>query len=114
MSWLKSALSALLSLLKPALAELYTLTAKNVATEVLDLINDPELQHKALAAVKAAAAGGLKGNDAFDAAFNALTAELKAEGKELATNVTDTLIQNAYCVFKNAVLPAAVQTAPEA
>ena len=101
MSWLKNALSALLSWLKPKLAKLFVLTAKNVASEVLELINDPDLQHKALAAVKAAAAGGLKGNDAFDAAFNALTAELKAEGKELATNIRDTLIQNAYCVFKN-------------
>ena len=101
MSWIKSALSALWSWLKPALAELFVLTAKNVASEVLDLINDADLQHKALAAVQAAADAGLKGNEAFDAAFNALAAELKAEGKELATNVTDTLIQNAYCVFKN-------------
>lgn len=103
MSWIKSALSALWSWLRPALAELFVLKAKNVASEVLDLINDPDLQHKALAAVQAAAAGGLKGNAAFDAAFDALTAELKQEGRELATNVTDTLIQNAYCVFKNAV-----------
>lgn len=113
MSWIKSALSALWSWLRPALAELFTLTAKNVASEVLDLINDPDLQQKALAAVQAAAAGGLKGNDAFDAAFDALTAELRAEGKELATNIRDTLIQNAYCVFKNAVLPDS-QSAPTA
>lgn len=114
MSWLKSALSALWSWLRPALAELFVLTAKNVATEVLDLINDPDLQHKALAAVKAAADAGLKGNEAFDAAFKSFTDALKQEGRELADNVKDTLIQNAYCVFKNAVLPAAVQTAPEA
>lgn len=106
MSWLKSALSALWSWIKPALAELFVLTAKDVATEVLDLINDPDLQHKALAAVKAAAAGGLKGNEAFDAAVADLTDELRAEGKELATNVKDTLIQNAYCVFRNTVMPA--------
>ncbi len=114
MSWLKSALSALRSWLKPALAELFTLTAKNVASEVLDLINDPDLQHKALAAVQAAAAGGLKGNEAFDAAFAALTAELRAEGKELATNIRDTLIQNAYCVFRNTVVMPASQPAPKA
>lgn len=113
MSWIKSALSALWSWLKPALAELFVLTAKNVASEVLELINDPDLQHKALAAVQAAAAAGLKGNEAFDAAFAALTAELKQEGRELADNVKDTLIQNAYCVFKNAVLPAS-QPAPKA
>lgn len=106
MSWIKSALSALWSWLKPAISELFVLTAKNVATEVLDLINDPDLQHKAIAAVQAAAAAGLKGNEAFDAAFAALTAELKQEGRELATNVTDTLIQNAYCVLKNSILPA--------
>ncbi len=101
MNWIKETLSSLWRWLKPKLAKLFVLTATNVAQEVLDLINDAELQQKALAAVKAAAENGLKGNAAFDAAFNALTAELKAEGKELATNVTDTLIQNAYCVFKN-------------
>ena len=52
-------------------------------------------------AVKAAAEAGLKGNAAFDAAFAALTDRLKAAGRELADNVKDTLIQNAYLVFKN-------------
>ena len=52
--------------------------------------------------VKAAAQNGLKGNEAFDAAFEALTVKLRSEGRELADNVKDTLIQNAYCVLKNA------------
>ncbi len=87
--------------LRPHLAQLFTFTCKTIASEVLDLINDKELQHKAYVAVKAAAEGGLKGNAAFDAAVAELTAELKAEGRELATNIKDTLVQNAYCVWRN-------------
>ena len=98
LNWLKS----LWNWIRPKLAQLFTLTAKSVAQEVLDLLNDPELQHLAYESVKAAAQNGLKGNEAFDAAFEALTVKLRAEGRELADNVKDTLIQNAYCVFKNA------------
>ena len=96
--WLKS----LWNWIRPKLAQLFTLTAKSVAKEVLDLLNDAELQHLAYESVKAAAQNGLKGNEAFDAAFEALTVKLRAEGRELADNVKDTLIQNAYCVLKNA------------
>ncbi len=94
-------LKTLWNWLRPKLAQLFTFTCKSIACEVLDLINDKELQQKAYTAVKAAAEGGLKGNAAFDAAVAELTAELKLEGRELATNVKDTLIQNAYCVFRN-------------
>ena len=98
LDWLKS----LWDWLRPKLAQLFTLTAKSIAREVLDLLNDAELQRLAYDSVKAAAENGLKGNDAFDAAFEALTVKLRSEGRELADNVKDTLIQNAYCVFKNA------------
>lgn len=98
MNWLKK----LWDWLRPKLARLFVLTAQNVAQEVLDLINDATLQHAALEAVKAAAADGLKGNEAFDAALAKLSAALRAEGRDLATHVKDTLIQNAYCVFRNA------------
>ena len=100
--WLKDLLSGLWAWAKPKLAQLFTLTAKSVAQEVLDLLNDAELQHLAYESVKAAAEAGLKGNAAFDAAFEALTDKLRSEGRELADNVKDTLIQNAYCVLKNA------------
>ena len=98
---MREILSNFWSWLKPKLATLYTLTCKSIAKEVLELINDAELQQKALAAVKVAAASGLKGNAAFDLALDELKAELKAEGRALADNLQDTLIQNAYCVFKN-------------
>ena len=98
LNWLKS----LWNWIRPKLTQLFTLSAKSVAQEALDLLNDAELQHLAYDSVKAAAEAGLKGNAAFDAAFAALTDRLKAEGRELADNVKDTLIQNAYCVFKNA------------
>ena len=88
--------------LRPKPAQLFPLTARSVAKEVLDLLNDAELHHLAYESVKAAAQNGLKGNEAFDAAFEALTVKLRAEGRELADNVKDTLIQNAYCVLKNA------------
>lgn len=100
--WLKDLFSGLWAWAKPKLAALFTLTAANVAQEVLALVNDAALQHLAYDSVKAAAQNGLKGNAAFDAAFAALTVKLRAEGRELADNVKDTLIQNAYCVFKNA------------
>ncbi len=99
--WLKDLFSGLWAWAKPKLAALFTLTAANVAREVLALVNDAALQRLAYEAVKAAAEAGLKGNAAFDAAFAALSDRLKAEGRELADNVKDTLVQNAYLVFKN-------------
>ena len=98
---MREILSNFWSWLKPKLTALFTLTCKSIAKEVLDLLNDAELQQKALTAVKVAAASGLKGNAAFDLALDELKAELKAEGRALADNLQDTLIQNAYCVFKN-------------
>ena len=98
---MKNLLTKLWSWLRPKLVRLFTLTAEHLAKEVLDLLNDADLQKKALTAVTAAAQGGLKGNAAFDFAFDDLTAELRLEGRELADNIKDTLIQNAYCVFKN-------------
>ena len=98
---MKDILSNFWSWLKPKLALLFTIACKTLAKEVLDLLNDAELQQKALTAVKVAAASGLKGNAAFDLALDELKAELKAEGRVLADNLQDTLIQNAYCVFKN-------------
>ena len=98
---MREILSNFWSWLKPKLTALFTIACKTLAKEVLDLLNDAELQQKALTAVKVAAASGLKGNAAFDLALDELKAELKAEGRELADNLQDTLIQNAYCVFKN-------------
>lgn len=98
---MKDLLTRFWTWLKPKLTALFTIACKMIATEVLALLNDADLQQKALAAVKAAAEGGLTGNEAFDFAFDELTAELRLEGRELAGNVKDTLIQNAYCVFKN-------------
>lgn len=96
-NWLKQ----LWSWLAPKVRQLFVLTAAQVAAEVLDILNNETLQQQALAAVKAAAAGGLKGNDAFEDAAAHLRVTLAAEGRELKTNLIDTLIQNAYCVFKN-------------
>ena len=98
---MREILSNFWSWLKPKLTALFTIACKTLAKEVLDLLNDAELQQKALTAVKVAAASGLKGNAAFDLALDELKAELKAEGRALADNLQDTLIQNAYCVFKN-------------
>lgn len=64
---------------------------------MFDLINDAAPQHLAYDVVKAAAEARLKCNAAFDA----LTEKLKAEGLKLAGNVKDTLVQNAYLVFRN-------------
>ena len=98
---MREILSNFWSWLKPKLTALFTIACKTLAKEVLDLLNDAELQQKALAAVKVAAASGLKGNAAFDLALDELKAALKAEGRVLADHLQDTLIQNAYCVFQN-------------
>ena len=87
--------------IKSGLKTLFKLTAKHVAREVLDILNDAELQHLAYDAVEAAADNGLKGNDAFDAALHGLTTKLRSQGQELKTSVKETLIQNAYIVFKH-------------
>ena len=97
MNWLKT----LWSWLRPKLSALFTFTAKSVAQGVLDLLNDAQLQHLAYESVKAAAEGGLKGNEAFDAALEGLTTKLKSTGKELSTSLRETLVQNAYIVWKN-------------
>ena len=97
MNWLKS----LWNWLRPKLSALFTFTAKSVAQGVLDLLNDAQLQHLAYESVKAAAEGGLKGNEAFDAALEGLTTKLKSSGQELSTSLRETLVQNAYIVFKN-------------
>ena len=94
-------LKTLWSWLRPKLSALFTFTAKSVAQGVLDLLNDAQLQHLAYESVKAAAEGGLKGNEAFDAALEGLTTKLKSAGKELSTSLRETLIQNAYIVWKN-------------
>lgn len=97
MNWLKS----LWNWLRPKLSALFTFTAKSVAQGVLDLLNDAQLQHLAYESVKAAAEGGLKGNEAFDAALEGLTTKLKSSGQELSTSLRETLVQNAYIVWKN-------------
>lgn len=98
MNWLKT----LWSWLRPKLSALFTFTAKTVAKSVLDLLNNAELQHLAYESVKAAAEGGLKGNEAFAAALEGLTTKLKSAGQELSTSLRETLVQNAYIVWKNA------------
>ena len=97
MNWLKS----LWNWLRPKLSALFTFTARSVAQGVLDLLNDAKLQHLAYESVKAAAEGGLKGNEAFDAALEGLTTKLKSAGQELSTSLRETLVQNAYIVWKN-------------
>lgn len=96
-------LKTLWNWLRPKLSALFTFTARTVAKEVLDLLNDRDLQHLAYEAVKAAAQNGLKGNEAFDVALSALTVKLRTEGRDLSTSLRETLVQNAYIVFKNEV-----------
>lgn len=57
--WLKDLFSGLWAWAKPKLAVLFTLTAANVAQEVLALVNDAALQRLAYEAAKDAAAAAL-------------------------------------------------------
>ena len=62
---------------------------------------DPELQRLALHAVRAARNRGLYGDAAWDVARAQLLAALKRKGLAVASNWTDTLLQNAYFLFAN-------------
>ena len=82
---------------------LWTLVLEGVRSEALAILNDASIQAAALAAVKTAAKGGLKGNDAFDAAAATLRTALQARGIEARDNLVDTLVQVAYTTLKNSI-----------
>jgi len=81
---------------KKLLYIVYTDAKKSIA----DVLNDPVLQELALEAVKQAALAGLQGNDAWEKAFAAFSAAVKAKGRVIGTAMLETILQNVYVVFK--------------
>ena len=80
--------------------EVFTIVAKGVAKDVLAILNDAELQSLAVDACARAAALGLRGDAAWKHAFDDFGNQLRLRGRELATNLAETLLQTAYTVWK--------------
>jgi len=82
---------------------LFQIVLPGVEAGVAGFLNDPQNQALALAAVKAAIDQGLRGQDAWTAARDALGVQVAASGRQAANTVLDTILQNAYCAVKYAV-----------
>ncbi len=85
---------------KKAAKKVYDVVMPGVVAGVSQFLNDPDNQAAAVAAVKAAIDGGLRGDDAWATARGVLVAQLQASGKEASNTIVDTVLQNAYCAVK--------------
>lgn len=88
---------------KKSAKQVFDLFMTGVVAGVSEFLNDPDNQALAVAAVKAAIDGGLRGESAWAAARDALVDQLKTSGKEASNTCIDTILQNAYCAVKYAV-----------
>ena len=84
-----------------AAKKLWQIVAPAVKAAALEFVNNAEIQAAAKAAVKAVAAKGLYGNEAFDAALEQLKSSAAVAGKSVAQDLLDTVVQNAYFEYKN-------------
>ena len=82
---------------------IYQIVAPAVRSAAVQFVNDPDNQAAAVVAVKAAINRGLKGDDAWDVARDALLQQLGESAWEIADNWLDTLLQSAYFAVRNAV-----------
>lgn len=82
---------------------LYEIIAPAVQSAALQFVNDSANQAAAIAAVKAAIDRGLKGDDAWSVARDALLQQLGESAWTIADNWLDTLLQSAYFAVKNAI-----------
>lgn len=84
--------------------QLFTVIWKNAKTAAtaaaLDKLNDGDLQAAALVCVQAAAAKALKGDDAWDDAWDAFKRHAANAGKDWGRSVLETVLQNAYMAWK--------------
>lgn len=84
-----------------AAKKLWQIVAPAVKSAALEFVNNASVQAAARAAVSAAAANGLWGNEAFDYALGQLKSSAVLAGKSIAQDLLDTVVQNAYFEFKN-------------
>lgn len=84
-----------------AAKKLWQIVAPAVKSAALEFVNNASVQAAARAAVSAAAANGLWGNEAFEYALKQLKSSAALAGKDVAQNLLDTVVQNAYFEFKN-------------
>lgn len=85
---------------KKAAKKVYDVVMPGVIAGVTAFLNDEDNQAAAVAAVKAAIDGGLRGDDAWATARGVLVDQLTKSGKEASNTVIDTILQNAYCAVK--------------
>ena len=90
---------------KAALQVIYEIVAPAVRSAALNWVNNPENQQAALAAVRAAATGNLKGREAWHHARSALLDILGEAAWHISDNWLDTLLQSAYFAYKNSQSP---------
>ncbi len=101
--WYKRAASWLFGAARAVAAVIYEIVAPAVKSAALQFVNDRDNQRVALAAVRAAMSGGLKGNAAWDVARADLVAQFGASAQAIKDNWLDTLLQTAYFSVKNAI-----------
>jgi hypothetical protein len=99
--WYKRLLQAIGIGLKKAAKALYEIVAPAVKASAIAWINDPDHQAAALLAVQAAAAGNLKGRDAFNHARAVFREIMQDAAANIAANWIDTIVQTAYFTHAN-------------
>lgn len=99
--WYKRILHAIGIGIATAVKAIYEIIAPAVKSMALEFVNDQANQAAAVAAVKAAMARGLKGDEAWDVARDALLNQLGESAWQISANWLDTLLQSAYFTIKN-------------
>ena len=79
--------AAFFSWFKKAAKKVYDLVMPGVIAGIAEFLNDPDNQALAVAAVKAAIDQGLRGQDAWVAARDALVVQLQQSGKDASNRL---------------------------
>lgn len=79
---------------------LFAVTWKKAKAAALEKANDEDLQQAALACVQAAAAKALKGDDAWNDAWDAFKRRAADAGKDWGRGMLETVLQLAYMAWK--------------
>jgi len=80
---------------------LFVVVGPAVRDEILRIVNNAEYQKLAIGACHEAYRRGFYGWNAWGKARDLFVADLSRRGVELANNIVDTILQNAYFTWKN-------------